>query len=232
MAESRRDRVRAATMREITDTARRILVEEGPEAVTLRAIAREMGMTAPALYRYFGSHQDLVRHLVADVFSELTAEIKGEMHRVQPGDMTAKFAVACAGFRRWALDHRREYALVFGSPLPGIEGDQGDFATECGREFGRTFLTLFTELWNRQPFAVPADDEIDPRLRDQLERYREGLGVPLPLGTLLVFLDCWIRLQGLVSLEVFGHLDFALDDAAPMFDRMLTELGPRIGLDM
>ena len=62
-AVSRRDRVRAATTGEIKETARRILVAEGPEAVSLRAIAREMGMTAPALYRYFSSREDLIRHV-------------------------------------------------------------------------------------------------------------------------------------------------------------------------
>ena len=74
------------------------------------------------------------------------------------------------------------------------------------------------ELWRKHPFPVPADDEIDPGLRGQLERYREGLGelaADLPLGLLLTFLRCWVRLYGIVSLEVFGHLGFALDDAEP-----------------
>ena len=70
---SRRDRVRAATADEIKQTARHILVAEGPEGVSLRAIAREMGMTAPALYRYYGSHEDLIRHVIADIFTEIAA---------------------------------------------------------------------------------------------------------------------------------------------------------------
>ena len=69
-AVSRRDRVRAATTGEIKETARQILVAEGPGAVSLREIAREMGMTAPALYRYFGSHEDLLR-----------ARLRGYLHR-------------------------------------------------------------------------------------------------------------------------------------------------------
>ena len=68
---SRRDRLRAATIEEIIQTARQLLVKDGPEAVSLRAIAREMGMTAPGLYRYFGSHEELVRHLCASIFTEL-----------------------------------------------------------------------------------------------------------------------------------------------------------------
>ena len=72
---TRRDRLRAATIEEIIATARRLLVTSGPEAVSLRAIAREMGMTAPGLYRYFGSHEELVRHVIAGIFTELAQDI-------------------------------------------------------------------------------------------------------------------------------------------------------------
>ncbi|URM99465.1 TetR/AcrR family transcriptional regulator [Actinomadura madurae] len=230
--ESRRDRMRAATVREISETARRILVEEGAEAVTLRAIAREMGMTAPALYRYFGSHGELLRHLVGDLFSELTGELHAAMKKVPHDDMSLKVLTVSRRFRTWSLAHPREYALLFGAPVRGAgHQEETDFAEECARRFGWTFMALFLELWNKCPFPIPADDEIDPALRDQLRRYRDDvLGVDLPLGVIQQFLKCWVRLQGSVSLEVFGHLEFALDDAEPMFELMLSEMGPEIGL--
>src|SRR6266487_3840205 len=88
-APSRRDRVRAATSQEIVQTARRLLVEQGIAAVSLRAIAREMGMTAPALYRYYESHEELLRHLVAEIFTELAdylhAEIRAAARRFDLG---------------------------------------------------------------------------------------------------------------------------------------------------
>ncbi len=77
---SRRDRVRAETTVEIKQTARKILIEQGHEAVTLRAIARDMGMTAPALYRYFGSHEDLLQNVCGDIFGELADEIEAAIH--------------------------------------------------------------------------------------------------------------------------------------------------------
>ncbi|WP_242901107.1 TetR/AcrR family transcriptional regulator [Actinomadura terrae] len=230
---TRRDRVRAATVREISETARRILVQEGAEAVTLRAIARAMGMTAPALYRYFGSHGELLRYLVGDIFTELTDELRAGMHEVGHADLSGKFLVVSRRFRLWALAHPREYALLFGTPVRGTsyEEEDPDFAEECAREFGWTFMSLFMELWRKRPFPVPADDEIDPALYAQLVRYREEvLDVDLPIGVIQQFLACWIRLQGGVSLEVFGHLDFALDDAAPMFELMLSEIAPVLGL--
>ena len=84
-APSRRDRLRAATTQEIIQTARKLLVQEGPDAVSLRAIAREMGMTAPALYRYFGSHEDLLRHVVADIFTELASHVRSAVHSAVDG---------------------------------------------------------------------------------------------------------------------------------------------------
>jgi AcrR family transcriptional regulator len=234
---NRRDRVRAATTTEIKQTARGILVSEGPDAVSLRAIAREMGMTAPALYRYFGSHEELIKHVIADIFIELTNDLHAavdEAGAISPGDTTAKVIAAARAFRRWSLNHQREFGMLFGTPLPGVNVEQDEITAECGGKFGNTFFVLVLELWQKHPFPVPADEEIDPGLLDQLDRYREGLGdlaADLPLGLLLTFLRCWVRLYGIVSLEVFGHLGFALDDAEPMFELMLAETAPLLGLE-
>jgi AcrR family transcriptional regulator len=234
---SRRDRVRAATTEEIKLTARRILVNEGPDAVSLRAIAKEMGMTAPALYRYFDSRDELIKHVIADIFAELTGSLRGaiaDSEATAPGDLTAKVIAAAREFRRWSLTHHREFGMLFGTPLPGVNCEQDEIITERGGEFGNTFFALILELWRKHPFPVPADEEIDPGLRPQLDRYREGLGrlaADLPRGLLLTFLRCWVRLYGIVSLEVFGHLGFALDDAEPLFELTLAELAPLLGLE-
>jgi AcrR family transcriptional regulator len=251
---SRRDRVRAATTQEIIETARRLLVEQGPTAVSLRAIAREMGMTAPALYRYFSSHEELLRFVVADIFTEVADHVKAAVHDVgstdgaEGGDladmMVLKLAAGCREFRAWALEHVPEFSMIFGSPLPGLEVVQEilndpqvmqamrtDPSLDCGHEFGQVFLDLFSELYRRRPFAIPADDEIDPSLRVQLAKYRQLVGSELPLGALQTYLRCWVLLYGTVSLEVSGHLKFALDDASPMFELMLADMAPMLGLD-
>jgi AcrR family transcriptional regulator len=236
---SRRDRLRAATIEEIIQTARQLLVNDGPEAVSLRAIAREMGMTAPGLYRYFGSYEDLHRHLCAGIFTELGADIHRAIEAAEPpegqaGDLqvklTVKMVAACREFRRWALDHQEEFGLVFGVPLPGLDDGRYDVADECALAFAGTFFTLFLELWNQVPFVVPADDQIDPGLRDQLGRYREALGSSLPLGAMLTFLRCWMVLYGAVAMEVFGHMRFALENPAPMFELTLGDLAALVGL--
>lgn len=240
-APSRRDRVRAATTQEIIQTARRLLVQQGPDAVSLRAIAREMGMTAPALYRYFGSHEELLRHVVADIFTELASYVRAAIHDAAAGAaglreaevMAVKMIAGCRGFRAWTLEHVPEFSMIFGSPLPGLEvlrEVHRDPTVDCGYQFGRVFLDLFGDLYRRRPFPIPADDDIDPALAAQLARYRELTGSDLPLGALQTFLRCWVLLYGTVSLEAFGHMRFALDDPAPMFELMLADLAPMIGL--
>ncbi len=240
-AVSRRDRVRAATTREIKQVARRILVEQGPDSVSLRAIAREMGMTAPALYRYFGSHEELLRNVIGDIYLEITSDIQAAIDAAADDGIGAKLMAAAREFRTWSLGHKREFGLLFGAPLPGLDLNHTDIADECGQKFSGTFLALYIELWNNRSFPVLAPEEIDPGLRSQLERYRESAGAnglflqaaaaALPVGAVLSFVYCWVRLYGMVSLEVFGHLGWVLDDSGPMFEMMLTELLPVLGLD-
>jgi len=237
-APSRRDRVRAATIEEIKGTARQLLVDEGPDAVSLRAIGRAMGMTAPALYRYFGNREDLLQHVCGDIFTEIAADIHAEIGRAAQasgGDMTAKLIAACRAFRSWALAHRPEFGLLFGTPLPGLEAlhdkAENDVVAECADKFSFEFLALFFELWLSHPFPVPADKDIDPGLLAQLVRYRDALGADLPAGAVLTFLRSWVRLYGMVSLEVFDHLHFALDDPAALFEYTLAELAELVGLE-
>ena len=287
---SRRDRVRAATVTEIKDTARRILVAEGPDGLSLRAIAREMGMTAPALYRYFPSREDLIGALIADLYDELTAAIStaagaagdaagriagaatrgaaGDPARGAAGDAAGRIAgaatrgaagnlargtargvgggaaagetaggdpragitAASRAFRAWALAHPREFGLLFGSPIPGIDAHSDDSPAGLASErFGQVFGDLVARIYLASPFPVPAEDEMDPDLRRQLRDWCSALPVELPVGAGQVFLSCWIRLYGMVALEVFGHVQFALPDAEPLFEAELRDLAVKLG---
>jgi len=249
VAPTRRDRMRAATMDEITATARRLLVEHGPDAASLRAIAREMGMTAPGLYRYYGSREELLRNVIATIFRELSRDIHRAIDRVGPRPagaavargkasseqvrqhLTDKMVAACREFRRWGLGHKDEFSLLFGVPLPGFDDGRFDVAQECALEFAGTFYTLFMELWNASRFPVPGPGEIEDRLLTQLGRLRSTLRTDVPDGVLLVFLRCWVLLYGAVAMEAFGHLGFALEDPAPMFEYTLADLARLTGLD-
>ncbi|MEN3358293.1 MAG: hypothetical protein V7637_2275 [Mycobacteriales bacterium] len=237
---SRRDRLRAATVQEIKQAARRALVEQGTGGLSLRGVARDLGLTAPALYRYFPSREVLVTHLIADVYDEVCAEMTAAAD-AQPADDTAgRLMTVSRTFRHWALTHPAEFALLFGSPIdraarpeaaapPPDPDEPEDPAHEAGQRFGAIFAGLVAALYVERPFPVQADDEIEPALRDQLKAWYDTLPVPLPLGVMQVFLSCWIRLYGTVCMEAFGHLRFAVEDAEPIFEAELRSLAGLLG---
>lgn len=231
---TRRDRVRAATVTEIKDTARRILVAEGVDGLSLRAIAREMGMTAPALYRYFPSREDLVVHLIAELYDELTDTMVAARDAEDPEDPPRRLSAVSRAFRRWAVAHPREFGLLFGSPIPGVEVDRraepASPAQESGERFGAIFAELVARIYLTRPFPVPAEEDIDPVLRRELQEWCSGFPVPLPVGVAQVFLSCWIRLYGMVAMEVFDHLKFAVADAEPIFEAELRDLSRKLGV--
>ena len=107
---------RADTVAEIKATARRVLVEPGPDGLALRAVAREMGMTAPALYRYFDSREDLVEHVVADLYAELADDLEAARDATARRLPVRSCWPPAARFRRWAPTHHAEFSLLFGSP--------------------------------------------------------------------------------------------------------------------
>lgn len=221
-AGTRRARVRTATTTEIKATARRLLVEQGPDALTLRAIARSMGMTAPALYRYFGSHEELVAACTSDLLDEITTTLERARDAVGPQDPVGRLMAACRAFRDWSLGHPREFQLVFASAGEGRPA--GHDTVDEDLSFGGVFLGIFVEIWQSQPFAVPAEADLPERLVEQLTAFSAAVRGVLPLGALAAYLSGWVRLYGGVTIEVFGHLGFALSDAEPMFEVMLADM--------
>jgi AcrR family transcriptional regulator len=233
---SRRERARADTLREIKQTARRLLVGQGTEGLALRAVAREMGMTAPALYRYFASHEDLVQHLIVDLYDELCDYMEAARDAVEGASTARRLLAASRAFRTWATTHHAEFGLLFGSALesvvPGrdVQALREGPVHEAGLRFGGICAALLAQLYLEQPFPVPAEEDMVPELQEQLRTWCEKLPVPLPLGVTYVFLHCWIRLYGMVCMEIFGHLRFALEDAEPMFEAELRSLAERLGV--
>ena len=232
----RRKRVRAATVEEIKTTARRLLIEQGPQNVTLRAIAREMGMTAPGLYRYFPSHEDLWTQLCHDTYEALADAVEAGRDRVPVGDAPTRLLAATWAFRDWAVGHPREFGLVFGAPLPGVQ-ELLAAGGPAEMRFSLVFTETFVELWEQQPFDVPAEENLPPGLAPQLRTYWDAL-VPafpaaagLPLGAVYVFLVAWVQLYGVVAMEVFGHLRFCLEDSAPFFESQLLHLADLLGIE-
>lgn len=224
MTESRRDRLRADTEREIRDAARRLLARDGLPAVTMRAIAGEVGMTSPALYRYYDGHERVLAAVCVDLFDELIAALQAAGSQGSAGQ---RMAASCRAFRTWALEHPLEFGLVFANPIPPLGEEPEGPLDQAGMRFAGTFAALFDPLWQEYHFPVPDDDALDPVLRLQLAEHGH-LMPTLPLGAIFVFVGCWARLVGVVSAEVFGQLTWAAEHTEPFFEDVLADMARRL----
>lgn len=228
----RRAQVRAATVADIKDVARRLLVGGGAGAISLRAVAREVGLSAPALYRYFGSHEELVTTLIVDLYDELTAAISAARDAVPPEDLSGRLLAVARETRSWAVTHPAEFELVFAAPVPNLLRMDPAELTPCheaGMRFGAVFKVLLAELWHQRPFPVPDPSWIGPELVKQFD-VRLGHFSGLPVGAIYLTLTYWTRLYGLICMEVFGQLHWALDDVEPYFETQLREMAESLGL--
>src|SRR5829696_1312841 len=134
---SARERIRAELTAEIADAARRQLAEVGAAALSLRAVAREVGMVSSAVYRYFPSRDELLTRLIIDGYDALGATAE---HADDPGvPPLDRWLSVCRAVRAWALAHPHEYALLYGSPVPGYEApeDTVPAASRVGVVLGR-----------------------------------------------------------------------------------------------
>lgn len=230
----RRERVRADTDAEIRRCARVLLAGHGSDAVTLRAIARELGITAPALYRYCGSREDLLQRLRDDICSELAEHLDAEL-RGTGGGFAQKVFAACRAFRRWALGHPAEFGLVFASPTgPDVDQEEADrFAGVFLRIVGPFLAEGLEHTGGREllEFELP---DLAPHQQALAEAFdSEGVHVPpeaLHPEAVYFLLRWWVRVYGHVALEAFGRFPFELRHADELFDSMLHELAREVGL--
>src|SRR5919197_1276880 len=176
-ASTRRERGKADTDREIRQEARALLVNEGSEAVTLRAIARKVGITAPALYRYYSSREDLIEHIRMDICTDLADELNVDLAEIADGDVLGQVLAICRGFRRWAIAHPQEFSLVFASPAEPSALQDGGMAilVPATDPFGRVFLAVAGQVLTTMTLAVPSDDTVPEDLRADLETFRASL---------------------------------------------------------
>ncbi|MQS17062.1 TetR/AcrR family transcriptional regulator [Streptomyces kaniharaensis] len=221
---TRRERQREQTTAEILTAARHLLAADGPAALTLRATAREVGMTAPGVCRYFPDHRALVQAVVADLYRDLAADLEAARDAHADAPTADRLAAAARALRRWSLAHRSEFTLLFGKPIADAGTAPEDPAHDAGWRFGQVFLGLMTQLWREGTVPPPAADESVPAWWTQYDDLREHLTDDIPLPVLNRFVQAWTRIYGLVALEVFGHLDFTLADPEPFFEQALSDV--------
>ncbi|MDT9692651.1 TetR family transcriptional regulator [Streptomyces sp. P9(2023)] len=227
---SRRERLRQQLLSDTRRAARQIAAVEGIDGLTLAAVARAVGVSPPALYRYFDGRDGLVRALYDDMTAELIATVTQAVRRQDRDDLSAQLYAGSRAVFDWSLANRAAFDLLMGSAYAAAESSGGDLPQVIPRELGGLFGQLFTELWRRGELAYPADDELTQPLRGQVDIYRQAIRPELPLGVMYLMITCWRQIYGVTCMAVYSHLRFAFGDHHDLFHDMIVNLLGMLGL--
>ncbi|MFF5969943.1 TetR/AcrR family transcriptional regulator [Streptomyces sp. NPDC012769] len=227
---TRRQRQREQLLLDTRRAAREIAAAEGIDGLTLAAVARAVGVSPPALYRYFDGRDGLVRALYSDLTAELISTVSVAVDRQDADDLSAQLHAASLAVFDWSVANRAAFDLLMGSAYPKASRAGGDVPQAIARELGGVFAVPFEELWRHGGLAFPADDDIAAALRSQLEAYRAQVCPHLPPGVAYLMFTCWRQIYGLTCMAVYGHLDYAFTDYRALFDDMIVGLLERLGL--
>jgi|GEM_PF-205705 len=235
---TRRERQRAATYDEIVTVARRLL--GSPDALSLRAIAFEMGMTAPALYRYVDNYHGLLMLVARAIFEDVISAMTFARDRHGDDDPAAQIIASTAAFRGWALTNPGEFGLIFANAKTAEAVEAGEVIHPThpsspggGAQFSEFFTDIFLRLWDRYKFTVPTDADLEPALLERLRKLRSTGALPYvpghTMGLSWIFIRCWTRLYGTITLEVYGHMDPGVIASGALFRAMLDDNGRDLG---
>ncbi|WEX08123.1 TetR/AcrR family transcriptional regulator [Chelativorans sp. AA-79] len=211
-------------MAEIREIARDLLVKKGAPAVTVNAVARKMGMSGPALYRYYPSQGDLIEAVRSDLYSELVAALTSARDGSGADRPERRLLAISRGLREWAIAHPTEFGCLFATPASPAGPERCANVSQTGRAFGQVFLEEIVAIWRTRRFPLPSIEDMDPSLAAQLRAYSEKIEGALPPEAAYIFLSCWMRLYGLLCMEVLNQIGFAYSDLSPVFEECLQDL--------
>ncbi|MFE6162735.1 TetR/AcrR family transcriptional regulator [Streptomyces sp. NPDC056486] len=221
-----RARARVEVTAAIKDEARRQLAADGAAKLSLRAVARELGMVSSALYRYFPSRDDLLTALIIDAYDSLGAAAE-EAHAevAASAEPVRRWTVVCEAVRSWALARPHEYALIYGSPVPGYSAP--DSTVEAAARVGRLLIGIVRDAHQERGVAV---QPLPGGLRTEAERIAADLAPDLPPAVIMAMVAAWAQLFGLVGFEVFGQFNRVVEDRSAFFSYAATQLAHGVGL--
>ena len=199
-----RERTRAEITREILDAARRHLATDGASGLSLRAIARELGMSSSAVYGYVASRDELLTRLIVAADDTLGSAAEIQEAAVDRADLACLWAAACDAVRGWALANPNEYALIYGTPVPGYIAPAVTIAPAA--RVSSVLLGILREHCRRAPAVGDGQRRRAPHDREALAPARSIVGPQTPDALLHQGLMAWAALFGTVSFELFGQL--------------------------
>ncbi len=226
----RRERLRAETTAEIKEVALELMASGGPDAITLRAIAREMGMSANAIYGYFATRDDLVTTLINDLCTALADALDAAWEASSADDPAARIRAWARAFRNWSLGNPQGFRLIFGDPVPGYRAPEGGPAPDAVRRICIGLIALAAAAWPYAAHLYEGSDfdwsDFDPGLLDDVRPAFPAL----PPAAVALALRIRGHLHGFVSLEVYGHMRTMTLTPDKLYQEELSQLLHTLGL--
>lgn len=216
-----RERARAELIIEIVRLGRRQVEQVGAANLSLRAIARDLGMVSSAIYRYFDSRDELLTRLIIDSYDRLGEAVEAADRSVKRrADFLGRWRATSRAVREWAVSNPAEYALLFGTPVPGYAAPP-DTIGPASR-----YTVVLIELIVALEAAGHSSSEMVPvALRRDYARLRERFPVLASDSMLLQGMAAWAAIMGAISLELFGHLNNVVDSPGALFDAVVESHG-------
>ncbi|MEV7868402.1 TetR/AcrR family transcriptional regulator [Streptomyces sp. NPDC088124] len=223
-----RQRRRAAATQEILDTAESHIAEHGAVALSLRAVARSLGMTVQALYHYFPSRDALVTALVEKAHSDLADAVQTAVDTTTEVGAVPRLVAAAEGYRRWAVTRPEHFKLIYGTPLRSYAAPAGGPSTQAVLRMSAVFERELFAGYTRAQLAAADTPALSPPLLAYLEQLSPQGQESLPPAATSLLLSAWGHLHGLVVLEVFGHTSFLGDHQAEIFRMAMRNMAEEI----
>jgi len=225
-----RERARAELTREIKEEARRQLAASGAQGLSLRSVARELGMVSSALYRYFRSRDELLTALIIDAYDALGAAAEAANSALPAADTRGRWRATCAAIRGWALANPHEYALIYGSPVPGYQAPRTTVASAARGVLVMGGILADAQAETCRAGADRTEEPLSAELARQVAIVAEAIAPGVDDGELARGLIAWTQLFGMISFELFGQFVGSLEPADPFFGYAVERMADYIGL--
>lgn len=209
-----RARARAELLVEVGRVARAQLAESGAAALSVRAIARELGLASSALYRYYPSRDALLTRLIIESYDALGEAVEQAEAAIERADLRGRYTAIATGVRSWALANPHEFALLYGSPVPGYAAP--DDTISPALRPARLLIALAAEI-PASNTLLRSSTPLDPTLLSQLTASNEIMGVEADLDVLALGVTIWAQMFGMISFELFGTFHNSFEPADALF---------------